>query len=428
TEDDRTKLATALYHNLQMPTIFSDVDGRYTGFDKQIHTSDHVYHTDYSLWDTYRTTHPLYTLLWPDWHRDILASLADMAQQGGNLPRWAAATGDAESMLGTPADIVWAEAWSKGIRGWGEDIVLPIAMAVALGQTDPPYGGRPDVSLLDTFGYSPADDQSNSVAWTQECAISDYALAEAASGMGWPDQAATLRRRSDAWSRLYNPETGWIQARYQDGSFVELSDPGVWNDMYAEGNARQYLWLAPQDPEALFDVLGGDDVALARLTEMMEQTAAEEDDRLEAVPNSWYWHGNEPSLHIPWLFGLAGRPDQSRYWVRWVMDTYYGTGPDGLTGNDDAGANSAWYVFAAMGIYPLAGTQRYVLGLPAFSQIEWDVDGPDGSAPFTISSDVNPLDGLATVDITLNGVDWPSPFLSHDYLKPGGSLHFGLAQ
>lgn len=421
-EDDRTKLATALYHVLQMPTIFSDVDGRYIGFDQRVHTSDQPYHTDFSLWDTYRTTHPLYTLLWPDWHRELLASLANMTAQGGNLPRWPAGNGDAGSMVGTPADIVWAEAWRKGIRDWGEDAVLPVALDVAMGRLAPPYGGRPDVDQLDTYGYQPADNQNTSVSWTEEDAISDYALAEVADRMGGHGaDVAVLRNRSHAWKRLYNPETGWIQGRNQDGSWKDLPSPSSWDDVYAEGNARQYLWLAPQEPEALFDVLGGRDVALTRLREMMDGTKAEESSRSPAVPNSWYWHGNEPSLHIPWMFGLAGAPDEGRVWVRWVMDTYYGVGNDGITGNDDAGASSAWYVFAAMGLYPLAGTERYVLGLPAFSRIEWD----QGDGVFTITCNVDPLAGADPVDTTLNGLPWPAPFLSHDVLQPGGELHFG---
>lgn len=422
-EEDRTKLATALYHAAQMPTIFSDTDGRYTGFDGQIHQADHLYHTDYSLWDTYRTTHPLYTTLWPDWHRGMLQSFARMVEQGGNVPRWAAATGDSETMLGTPANIVWAEAWRKGIRGWGEDVVAPAVIDIALGEVVPAYGGRPDVPTLDLYGYYPADLVGRSVAWTQEAAISDHALAEVAMELGETAAASTLRNRSDAWKRLYNPETGWVQGRYSDGSWEELPDPGIWNEMYAEGNARQYLWLAPQDPEALFEVLGGEEAALARLTETMEETADEEEDRLEAVPNSWYWHGNEPSLHIPWMFGLAGRPDLGRVWVRWVMDTYYGVQADGITGNDDAGASSAWYAFAAMGIYPLAGTERYVLGLPAFERVEWDV----GDGVFTVLSEVDPLDGAAPLAVSLGGQPWPAPFLSHDHLVAGGELRFSPA-
>ncbi|RME22904.1 MAG: glycoside hydrolase family 92 protein [Deltaproteobacteria bacterium] len=418
---DRVKLATALYHCLQMPTLYSDVDWRYRGFDDEIHLAGHRYHTDYSLWDTYRTLHPLYTLLWPATHHDLLASFARMVQDGGNLPRWAAATYDSGSMVGTPANIVWAEAWRKGIRDWGEEIVAPVAVDVALGRITPDYGGRPDPGYLDTYGYLPADLVDTSVARTQELAISDYALAEVAADFGRGADAAELRRRSHAWRNLYNPETGWFQGRLSDGSFQELSAPDAWDDVYAEGNARQYLWLVPHEPEALFAVLGGADVALDRLTEMMEQTAIEEESRLEAVPNSWYWHGNEPSLHIPWLFALAGRPDRTRLWVRWVMDTFYSTEADGITGNDDAGTSSAWFVWAAMGLYPLAGSERYVLGLPAFERIEFDHQGD----VFTITSDLDPLAGDAPVEVSLDGQPWPAPHLAHPWLRPGGWLHFG---
>ncbi len=419
-DDDQVKLATALYHSLQMPTLFSDADGRYRGFDKQVHTASHRYHTDYSLWDTYRTTHPLFTLLWPDRHHDMLSSFARMVEQGGNLPRWAAATGDSETMLGMPANVVWAEAWRKGIRDWGEDIVAPRALDIAMGRYAPAYGGRPDVTALDTYGFYPADLVGRSVAWTQEVAISDWALAGVAAELGHASDAAHLRMRGDAYKKLYNPDTGWMQGRYSDGSWKPLANGETWDDVFAEGNARQYLWLAPQDPEGLFETLGGDDVALARLTETMERTASEEAERIEAVPNSWYWHGNEPSLHIPWMFALAGRPDLSRVWVRWVMDTYYGVEANGITGNDDAGTSSAWFVWSSMGLYPLAGTERYILGLPAFERIEFDHQGD----VFTITSDVDPLAGADPVEVQLNGQTWPATHLSHAWLEPGGWLAF----
>ncbi len=419
-EEDRTKLATSLYHAAQMPTIFSDADGRYTGFDEQIHPGDHLYHTDYSLWDTYRTTHPLYTLLWPEQHRDMLKSFARMVEQGGNLPRWAAATHDSGTMVGTPAVIVWSEAWQKGLRDWGEEIVAPVSIAVALGETVPDYGGRPDVGLLDEYGYYPADVIGRSVAWTQETAISDHALSLAAAGLGYEAEAALLLERGQAWQPLYNPETGWVQGRNTDGSFAELADPAQWDEFYAEGNARQYLWLAPQTPETLIEVLGGPETTLARLIETMEGTAADDLERLEAVPNAWYWHGNEPSLHIPWLFGLVGRPDLGRVWVRWVMDQYYGTEADGITGNDDAGTLSAWFVFASMGVYPLAGTDRYLLGLPAFERLEWG----EGEDTFTILSSVDPLDGASEVRVRVDGEEWAAPDLVHGQLRPGGTLSF----
>ncbi len=418
--EDQVKLATALYHSALMPTIFSDADGRYTGFDGQIHQADHLYHTDFSLWDTYRTTHPLYTLLWPDRHRDMLRSFARMVEQGGNLPRWAAATHDSGTMVGTPAVIVWAEAWQKGLRDFDEERLAQVSTEVATGALSPAYGGRPDPTLLDTYGYYPSDLVDRSVAWTQETAISDHALSLALEGMGRAEEAAFPRARAQSYAALYNPDNGWIQARRADGSFEALPDPGQWNEAYAEGNARQYLWLAPHTPEALFAVLGGEATALARLQETMEQTRLEDKDRLEAVPNSWYWHGNEPSLHIPWLFGLAGRPDLGRQWVRWVMNQYYGTDEKGITGNDDAGTVSAWFVFASLGIYPLAGTERYLLGLPAFERIEWG----EGEQLVRILSTVDPDDGEAEVRVRLDGEDWEAPDLVHDQLQGGAVLQF----
>jgi len=416
TDDERTIFATALFHALQMPTVFSDVDGRYRGFDDEIHTADGFrFHTDFSLWDTYRTLHPLMTLLWPDAHLDMLQSLAMMTTQSDGVPRWPLANKDTGTMLGAPGEIVFAEAWRKGLRDFDVQTLQERAVSVALGEVVPVYG-RPDVALYETHGYYPSDEVGRSVAWTQEVAIADYALAIVESEIGDPDVAQQLFERAGFWENLYDPEVGFFHGRASDGTFDAFSSEALWSSDYAEGNARQYLWLVPHDPEGLFSVMGGSDVAISRLTTFFEETREEDEDGYVGMPDYWYWHGNEPDIHAPWLFALAGEPELTRKWVRWVMENRYGTGADGLAGNDDAGTLSAWYVFAAMGLYPLAGTDRYILGEPAFSRIEF----PVGEGKFTIMR----VGNGDTESVWLNGVAHVEPDILHADLVAGGSLVF----
>jgi predicted alpha-1,2-mannosidase len=418
-ERDRTIFATSVYHTGHMPTVYSDVDGRYRGLDGRIHTAHGFrYHSDFSLWDTYRTTHPLYSLVWPATHLDMLQSLSRMANQGGALPRWPAATQETGVMLGQPAAIVIAEAWQKRFSGFDEMEAFSAAVDSALGRIEPPFGGRPSPDLYDTHGYYPSDLVGRSVSWTQEVAIVDHALAQMARDLGTPAEVAQLTDQASRWRNLYDPETGWFHGRLSDGTFEPPPNPDIWEEEYAEGTARQYLWLVPHDPEGLFEVLGGEEATLARLDEMMEEGAAELEDDLHAFYGTWYWHGNEPGLHIPWLFALAGDVAGTRHWVDYLLDHAYDTAPAGLAGNDDGGTLSAWAVFAAMGIYPLAGTDRYVLGRPRFDRVELH---PEGGLP-TLTL-IRSGDGT-DLTVTRDGELWSAPDIRHDDLWTGPTLTF----
>ena len=383
TNDEQVIFASALYHSAMMPTQFSDVDGRYRGFDQAIHDDPgHRFYSDMSLWDTYRTTHPLYTMLWPDQHMEILRSLQAMDLQGDGLPRWPIAHWDGSFMVGSPADIVLAEAAQKGIVPPDLNLTLARTVDVALGRRSPAMARRADPVRYGELGYRPAEWGGSSVSTTQELALADHALAaahaalgEAASGISAAD-AAELDRRGGFWRNLYNPETGFFQAKTEAGAWIPLQSESAWDDAYAEGNARQYRWLVPHEPEALAALMGGEAAALVHLTELFEEAEIDALDDIRGVPEAWYWHGNEVDLHAPHLFALYGQPAQGRRWVQWVMNTWYNTGVDGIAGNDDGGTLSSWYVWSAMGLYPLAGTDRYVLGLPIFSKVE--IDLPSG--------------------------------------------------
>ena len=427
TEEERTVFATALYHSLQLPTRLSDRDGRYRGFDDLPHEDPgHTYFSDFSLWDTYRTTHPLYTDLWPAHHREMLRSWARMVEEGGAIPKWPLATWDPGFMVGSPGHIVVAEAVQKGLESGGDfeaDLLLHNAVDVALGRLTPEYAARPDPIQYGELGYWPSDDAGRMVAWQLEVALADHALAKAIEARAGFDRAdaTELARRADFWSNVYNPETGWMQGRSIDGDFIPLSTESGWEDVYTEGNARQYVWMVPHEPEALFEVMGGAEVALERLIEFFEEAIIDAEDDIRGLPEEWYWHGNEIDLHAPWLPALAGRPDLTRRYVDWVLHRWYGTGPDGLAGNDDGGTLSAWAVWASVGVYPLAGTDRYVLGWPVFDQVEWDRE--DGSM-LTITRTGDALRAGAEVEVLVDGQPWSEPDLPHQVWSTATTLHF----
>ncbi len=420
TEEERVLFASALYHSNLMPQRMGDADGRYLGFDGGLHLeAGSRYFSDMSLWDTYRTTHPLYTLLWPEAHQEMLRSLSRMAEQGGALPKWPIATWDGGFMVGSPAHIVAAEAWQKGLRDFGEDSLFTSALDMARGRGSPLYGARPDVATYDTYGYYPADLIGTSVSWTQEVAIADYALAQV--DLLPTEERAFLADRANAWKELYDPAVGYFHGRNSDGSWVDFPGDGQWLDEYSEGNARQYLWLVHHDVPGLFEVLGGEATAVERLSDFFIESdqALYEVDR--GFPQPWYWHGNEPDLQAAWLFSVADRPELSSQWVRWVRETWYGTGADGLAGNDDGGTLSAWYVWAALGLYPLAGTDQYLLADPVFPRASVRV----GDGTFLITREgASREGGGGSLEITLDGEPLPHAWIRHEQIQPGGHLAF----
>lgn len=426
TDDQRTIFATALYHSLLLPTRLSDRDGRYRGFDDTPHDDPgHTYFSDFSLWDTYRTTHPLYTELWPAHHRAMLRSFARMVEEGGAIPKWPLATWDPGFMVGSPGHIVVAEALTKGLDAGGDfeaDLLLDNAVDVALGRLTPPYATRPDPVQYGELGYWPSDDAGRLVAWQLEVALADHALAQALPLVDptSPD-IAELERRAGFWQNVYNPTTGWMQGRSADGSWIPLASEHGWDDVYTEGNARQYVWMVPHDPEGLFAAMGGDAVAVERLEELFDNAIIDASDDLVGLPEEWYWHGNEIDLHAPWMPALAGRPDLTRKYVAWVLDHWYGTGPDGLAGNDDGGTLSAWAVWAAIGVYPLAGTDRYVLGWPTFDQVQ--LTREDGSQ-LTITRSGDGLAEGAEVTVYVDGAPVSTPDLVHAEWSTATTVHF----
>ncbi|MHB8874863.1 MAG: glycoside hydrolase domain-containing protein, partial [Myxococcaceae bacterium] len=289
-------------------------------------------------------------------------------------------------------------------------------------------GGRDGVEPYDALGYVPAS-RNGSVSLTTEYGQDDFALAGLAEALGESADAERLRARSLGYRKLFDPGTGFLRARNADGSLAGTGfEPLSWRDEYVEANAWQSLFAPAYDEEGLAGLFGGREIAVEKLSEFFDQGKAEwdglkEDDFLaRSLPRDHYWHGNEPDIHAAYLFAQLGRPDLTQRWVRWILTTFYSAGPEGLAGNDDGGTLSSWYVFSALGLYPLPGSDRYLLGAPLFPRARLAVGGGDFTIEALEVSEAN----LYVQSVELNGRPLAVPELLQADLKKGGKLLFRM--
>ena len=375
---------TALYRVFQMPTVFNDANGEYLGFDRKVHpAAGFQYYTDLSLWDTFRTVHPLYTLLAPKDQRDMMVSLTKMLEQGGWLPRWPAGHGYSNSMLGTPADIVIAESYLKGIRDFDVQAAYRSMRLTALAPVPngSAFSGRAGIQNYVRYGYCPCKLTQESVSRTLEYGWSDKSVSLLAAALGDTNDAELFQKHSEFYRNLWNPQTQYFQPRDVQGKFFEPFKPllltyldrkGKFTKDYVEGSALQWRWGAPYDAEGMIALFKSRDFFVEELNRFF----ARSNPTMGAWnPGPYYWHGNEPDIHAAYLFNEAGRPDLTQKWVRWILDHKYADSYKGLDGNDDAGTLSAWYVLSALGLYPVAGSDKYELGAPLFKRAEVDLGG-----------------------------------------------------
>lgn len=369
---------TALYHAFQMPTTFQDVNGEYLGFDRRTHRAEgFTYYTDMSLWDTFRTVHPLFNLIARGEQRDMIVSLIKMAEQGGYLPRWPSEGGYTNSMFGTPADIVIAESYLKGVRDFDVASAYRFMKKTALGPVPvgSPFSGRVGVEHYLKHEYCPADLMKKSVASTIEYSYADQAIAGLAEALGHRDDADLFRRHGRFYRNLWNPETQFFQPRDSRGTFLAEFRPemltyvdltGKFTHAYVEGSAWQWRWGVPSDAEGVVALFKSRESFVQELGRFFERSPA----GVGLNPNAYYWQGNQPDLYAAYLFNHAGRPDLTQKWVRWILETKYGDRENGLDGNDDGGTLSAWYVLSSLGLFPTAGTDRYEVSGPLWDRAE----------------------------------------------------------
>lgn len=432
-DEIKTNFYTALYHSMIMPTNFTDVNGEYLGFDKQVHVAEgYTYRTDMSLWDTCRTTHPLYTLTRQDIQLDCLNSLVAMADQGiGVLPRWPMGAGYTGSMIGDNASIVVAESYLKGIT----DFDVEAAYEAMKYSSDNAVNkdGRGWVELYNEYGYIPQDAEgvNKSVARTVEYSWEDGAIADLALALGKTDEAKIYAAKAMYYKNVFNPETKYFQARNKDGSFVWNFSPYITSfydavmikkfaDCYCEGSARQWRWNALQDIDGMIELFGSEEYFVSELDDFMKDASLT---RAALDPGHGFWVGNQHDIHTPYLFANAGRPDLTQKWVRWTLANRFSNDINGLDGNDDGGTLSSWYVFSAMGFYPLAGTDKYWLGSPNINSAE--VTLSNGNT-LKITANNQSENNVYVSSVTLNGQTLDGCYVAHEQLMGGGELVFTM--
>jgi putative alpha-1,2-mannosidase len=360
----QTVFYTALYHSMLAPNIYNDVDGQYRGMDQKIHKAKGFdYYTVFSLWDTYRAEDPLFTIINRKRTLDFIKSFLAMYEQGGLLPIWPLASNETYCMVGNHSIPVIVDAYAKGIRDFNVEEALT-AMKAAVNRNQ--FG-------LDSYrknGAVLADDEHESVSKTLEYAYDDWCIAQLAKMLNKPQDYAEFIQRAQYWKNVFNDQNGFMQARI-DGGWYEPFDPTDLNSNYTEGNAWQYTFLAPQDVDGLINRMGGKDKFEAKLDELFTSTSKLSGHQVDDVTGliGQYAHGNEPSHHMAYLYNFTDSPDKTQMWVNRILKDEYSNSPDGLSGNEDCGQMSAWYVMSALGIYTIQpGQTEYQIGIPQFDK------------------------------------------------------------
>lgn len=414
--DWRAVYATALYHAYSVPNLWSDVDGRYRGMDDQIHLdTDHQHYTIFSLWDTYRTAHPLYTITQPERTVDFLNGFLDMFDQYGRLPVWELAANETNCMIGYHSVSVIADALAKG---------YPIDTARAIeAMTETATSERDGITAYMKYGFLSIEDESESVSKTLEYAYDDACIAMAAKRLGEPTLERSFKQRATAYRSLVDPESGWMRPR-NNGRFIPDFDPRQVNNHFTEANSYQYSFAPVHDLDhwkkmlaTYLDKPSGEAALYDQLEALFnapEQTTGRTQSDITGLYGQ-YAHGNEPSHHIAYLYNATDSVHKTQERVWDILHRFYQNDPEGLSGNEDCGQMSAWFVMASWGLYPLVpGEPRYALSTPFWDRIELTV-APKKAVVIETSGDGPYIAEWST------GQDVNSTWIDHETLRAAGS-------
>ena len=426
-EDDKVNFYTALYHSMIAPTIYNDVDGTYYGPDKKVHQADGwVNYSTFSLWDTYRAAHPLFTYTEPERVNDMIKSFIAFYEQNGRLPVWNFYGSETDMMIGYHAVPVIADAYLKGIGDFDAEKALNACVATANLDS---YRG---IGLYKELGYIPYNvtDHYNAENWslskTLEYAFDDYCIAEMAKKMGKQDIADTFYKRSRNYRNLYNPETSFMQPRDDKGHFIKGFKADDYTPHICESNGWQYFWSVQHDIDGLIDLVGGKNRFAEKLDSMFTYHPAA-DAELPLFSTGMigqYAHGNEPSHHVIYLFNSIGFNERTQYYVAKVMNELYKNEPAGLCGNEDCGQMSAWYVFSAMGFYPVNPVSgKYEIGTPLFPEMQLHLT--NGKTFTVLAPNVNKKN-IYIQSTKVNGHPYDKTYITHEQIMSGATVEFEM--
>lgn len=425
--DEKVKFYTALYHSMLAPTIYSDVDGAYYGPDKQVHQADGwTNYSTFSLWDTYRAAHPLYTYIEPQRVNDMVKSFLVFSEQNGRLPVWNFYGSETDMMIGYHAVPVIVDAYLKGIGDF--DPKKALAACVATANIDE-YRG---IGLYKKYGYVPYDvtDHYNSENWslskTLEYAYDDYCIARMAEKLGEKQIADEFYKRSLNYKNVYNSQTTFMQPRNNKGAFIENFSPDDYTPHICESNGWQYFWSVQQDVDGLISLVGGKERFTQKLDSMFTYNPSADEDLpiFSTGMIGQYAHGNEPSHHVIYLFNAIGQPWKTQKYAAEVMHELYRNTPVGLCGNEDCGQMSAWYVFSAMGFYPVDPISgKYEIGTPMYPEMKMHLAN---GKTFTILAPAVSKENIYIQSVKLDGKPYDKSYITHEQIMNGSIFEFEM--
>lgn len=420
--NDRTKkriFYTAMYHLMTSCSKFNDVDREYRGADGKVHKADFTNYTTLSLWDTYRAAHPLMTVAFPEMQRDFAQTFLNIYKQQGRLPVWHLMGSETDCMVGNPGAIVLADLTMKGFV---EDKELALEALKTTQMKD-----IRSLGLLKEHGYIPwnLEPENETVAKALEYCAADDGVAKVAKLLGKKDDYEYFFSRSRSYKKYYDPETRFLRAVDTDGKFRLPFNPFFaehrTND-YTEGNAWQYTFLVPHDVKGLIKLFGSDKAFMSKLDSLffVEGWAGDNASPDMSGMTGQYAHGNEPSHHVIYMYNYAGRPDKAAPLLRKMLNEMYLDQPDGLSGNEDVGQMSAWYILSSVGLYqvdPVGG--RFVIGSPLFDKATVNVGG---GKTFTVVAKNNSDKNIYVQSARLNGKTLKNSYVDFNDIRHGGTL------
>ena len=417
--DKKTIFYTAMYHAMLAPTIYSDVDGSYFGPDGQVHQAEGwTNYSTLSLWDTYRASHPLFTYLQPERVSDMIQCFLHFYEQNGALPLWNLYGWETDMMIGYHAVPVIVDAYLKGIGDF--DPVKALEACVTTANRD----DYRSIGFYKEKGYVASDHENWSMSKTMEYAYDDYCIARMAEAMGEKEIADEFYRRSQNYRNVFNPETSFMQPRDSKGNFIPNYDPEAYIEDICESNGWQYYWSVAHDIDGLIELTGGEARFAERLDSMFTYETADKS-KLPIFSTGMigqYAHGNEPGHHVIYLYNRVKQPWKTQQYAAQVMHTLYKNTPDGICGNEDCGQMSSWYVFSAMGFYPVDPISgQYEIGSPIFPEVKMYLAN---GKTFVVRAENVSDENIYIQSVTVNGQPYNKSYITHEMIMQGDTIHF----
>ena len=418
-QDYKVNFYTSMYHSMLAPNLYQDVDGRYRGMDLEVHqTTNFDYYTVFSLWDTYRAAHPLYTIIEQERTNDFINTFLAKYDEGGIMPIWDLSANYTGCMIGYHAVPVIADAYLKGIRDYDSEKALRAMI----------HSANRDKLGLHAYkesGFVPMEIESESVSKTLEYAYDDWTIAQMAKAMSWRKEYIIFSERAQNYKNVFDPESKFMRGRFRNTWFAPF-DPYEVNFNYTEANAWQYSFYVPQDVSGLMEMMGGKSVLEGQLDELFTAKAATSGRDQADITGliGQYAHGNEPSHHMAYLYNFVNKPHKTQEKVHQILTQLYTNEPDGISGNEDCGQMSAWYVFSSLGFYPVTpGSNQYIIGTPLFDKATIYLENGN---QFTVSAPQLSETNKYIASASLNGELLDRTYLYHTEIVDGGLLEFQM--